>query len=121
VPVRDEHHRDQHAEKAAVKRHAALPDRENLERVGKVVAGLVKEHVAETPAENHPDDRAEQQVVELLASDRREARLDAPHAEPPRGRKTGEVHQPVPADRKRAERKRDRIEIRMDEHGKIRF
>src|SRR6185436_6767033 len=55
VAVRDEHHRDQHAEKAAVKRHSALPDRENLERVRQIVAGLVEQHVPETPAEDDAD------------------------------------------------------------------
>jgi hypothetical protein len=59
VPPRDEHHRDEHAEKAAVERHPALPHREDLERMRKIVARLVKEQIPEAPAEDHADDRAE--------------------------------------------------------------
>ena len=83
----DERHRRQHAEEAAVERHAALPDREDLQRMREVVARLVEQHVAQAPAEDHADDAAEQQVVELRARDRRQACVDAPRAQPPERRR----------------------------------
>ena len=46
LSVSDEGHRRQHAEKTAVEGHAALPDGEDLERVGEVVTRFVEEDVA---------------------------------------------------------------------------
>ena len=110
--------RDEHAEKAAVERHPALPDGEDLERVLEVVAGLVEEDVAEPAARDHAEHAVEQQVVEQR--DRhppRPAGRDAASAEPVRDRETDEIHQPVPADRERADLDRDRVEVGMDEHA----
>ncbi len=58
-------HRDDHAEQAAVERHAALPDREDLERMRGVVAGLVEEHVAEPAADDDAEHAVEQQVLDV--------------------------------------------------------
>src|SRR5262249_39125500 len=42
-------------ERAAVERHAAVPDIEDLDWVEEVVARLVEEHVAEAAAEHHAE------------------------------------------------------------------
>ena len=47
----EQDHRRDHAEEAAVEAHAALPDREDFERMGEVVARLVEQHLAEAAAE----------------------------------------------------------------------
>src|SRR4026208_178877 len=60
-------HGDDHAEKPAVKRHAALPDGEDLERIRRVVRRLVEQQVAQPPAEDHAEHGEKDEVVELLA------------------------------------------------------
>jgi len=100
-----------------VERHAALPDREDLERMLQEVGALVEDDIAQAAAEDHPEDAVEEQVVEVIARDRRAAGGNAARAEPPERTERGEVHEAVPADRQRADREGDRIEIGMYEHG----
>lgn len=45
-------HGDQHANEPAVKRHAAFPGLENFNRVGQEITRLVKEHLAQTAADD---------------------------------------------------------------------
>lgn len=49
----DNHHRD-HADQAAVERHAAVPDAEQIQRIGKKYRQVVKQHVADTAAQKTP-------------------------------------------------------------------
>ena len=100
-----------------MERHAALPDGEDLERMARVVLGLVEQHVAQAPAEDHAEHGEKQQIVELLARHRREALADAPQAEPPARGEAEEVHEAVPAHRQGPDGERDRIDVRMDQHG----
>ena len=59
--TREEHDGEHRAEEAAVERHAALPDREDLGRAGEIGVEIVEQHVAdaaaEDDAERHPDDQ----------------------------------------------------------------
>src|SRR3954471_6469427 len=84
--------------------------------MGRVVAGLIEEHIAQPPTQDHAEDGEEDQVVELLARDRRRGVPDALQAEPPRGGESGEIHEPVPAHGERADGERDRVEVRVKEH-----
>src|SRR6266704_1603298 len=63
VPARDIPQGDQHAEEPSVERHAAVPDGESFERIGKVVCRLVEEHVAEPAAQNDAKHAKKQQIV----------------------------------------------------------
>jgi hypothetical protein len=58
-------HGDDHAQHAAVERHAALPHHQDFQRVGQVVAGLVEQGVAEAPAQHHAQHAPEQQVFHI--------------------------------------------------------
>src|SRR5262245_57268485 len=49
---RIEEHREDHADQAAMEGHAALPDHEDLDRVGEIVTGFPKEDLAQTAAED---------------------------------------------------------------------
>ncbi|MNN29935.1 hypothetical protein D3C81_1435600 [compost metagenome] len=103
-----------------MERHAALPDLEDLERMREVVGGLVEQHIAQTPAQDHAEHAVEQHVVEVARgpaarSDMRLAHAQA--AEPQEHDEAGQVHQAVPADGQRAQVNRDRVELRMNEHG----
>jgi len=112
--------REQHAQKAAVKAHAALPQRQYLERMREVVAELVEQHVAKAPAEDDAEDSVEQHVVDVARMPAGEQVLArAILAEHHEHDKAEQVHQAVPAHRERAQLKRDRIELRMDEHGRL--
>ena len=59
--------RNQHAQQTAVKTHAALPDRQNLQRMRSVVSRLVKQAVAEAPANDHAHDTQKQDVFNVPA------------------------------------------------------
>ena len=66
--ARPQPHGDQHAEEAAVKAHAALPDGQDFQRVIQVIRRFVKQNLSQSAAENHAEHAVEQQVVELLDS-----------------------------------------------------
>ena len=96
-----------------MKAHAALPDSENLQRMGEVMAGFVKEHLAQAAAKNHTQHAIEQQVVELLGRQKTGVLPDAQATEQKKLNKRHQIHQTVPAHGKRANRKGDRVELRV--------
>ena len=61
APAREEHDGEHRSEEAAVKRHAAAPDREDLQRLREIGAEIVEQHVADPSAQHdaqrHPDDQ----------------------------------------------------------------
>jgi hypothetical protein len=64
-----------------VEAHAALPHREDLERVIEEVHRLVEQHVAEPAAEDHAEHAVEEHVVYIVctpAGQHVAPRLDAP-------------------------------------------
>src|SRR5438067_5401784 len=77
------------AEKAAVKGHAALPELEALQRVCGEIARIVKQHVADAPAQDNAERHPQHEIViiadghgyrrgpELLTPDARAAREPA--------------------------------------------
>ena len=110
----------QHAQKAAVKAHAALPQRQHFQRMRRVVTELVEQHVAKTAAEDDAEDSVEEHVVDVAWMPTGEQVLArAIFAEHHEHDKAQQVHQTVPAHRERAQLNRDRIELRMDEHGRL--
>ncbi len=57
-------HRHQHAEEAAVERHAAFPDGQDFQRMGGVVGRLIKQHLAQSPARYHAQHAVKQQIIQ---------------------------------------------------------
>ena len=107
-----------------MERHAAFPDLEDVERVGKIPVRLVEQYVAEAPTENHAEHAVEKHVVEVAAGpafgrDVRLARAQA--AEPQEHDERRQIHQAVPADGERPQMQGDGIELRMDEHESCGF
>ena len=93
--------------------HATLPDGEDFQRIGQVVAGLVEQHLSQPAAENDAEHTVEQQVVELFDSQEAGAVFDA---QPPEQNKLNEgdqIHQTVPAYGKRADGKGNGVELRV--------
>ncbi len=96
--------------------HAALPYREDFERICRIVARLVEEHVAQAAAENDARDGKEDQVIKLGATDRRESLPDPAQPQPPGCGEAGQVHEPVPAHGERTDRECDWINVGMYKH-----
>ncbi len=67
----EQHHRGDAAEKAAVERHAAFPQFENLGRMLDEEGEIVEQHVAGAAAEDDADRDPEDEVVHLHQRDRR--------------------------------------------------
>lgn len=101
-----------------MERHATFPDGENFERVRKIITGVVKQHLAQSPAQNHAEHAIEQQVIEQLGVDLWLVQCgDTLASQPQESHETGQVHQPIPMDAKGAEMDRDRVELWVSEHG----
>ena len=56
---------DDRRDHSAVKCHPAIPGFDNLQRVGEVVTRLVKDHVAQTPANDDRQRHVEDEIAEL--------------------------------------------------------
>ena len=113
---------DQHPEEAAMEGHASLPHGDNFQGMGKVIGGLVKQHLAQAPSQHHAQHAPEEQVVQLLLAPGGAvtgglALANAVAAQEVEGDEGHQVHQSVPADRQGAEGEGDGIELGMDQHG----
>src|SRR5690606_33224161 len=109
--ARKQDHRDGDAGEAAMKRHAALPDREDGRRVLDVAGEVVEQDVAETSAQNDARGRPDEEIVDVDRADRAAARTpeavigDEAARIPPGEQDADNISQPVPVDRKRADLK----------------
>src|SRR5262245_61958881 len=118
------------AEKPAMKRHAAFPDLEDLQRVRDEIRQIVEQHVAgassKDDAERHPKD----EIVEVLDLQRRRpgpvslvayngARIE------PAEKNSEDVRQRIPADREGSDGNQHGVEIRKrsdrDRHERASF
>ncbi|CAG4884635.1 protein of unknown function [Georgfuchsia toluolica] len=117
----EQEHGDQHAKKAAMKTHAALPDGDDISGIIEVITGIVEQHLPQTAADHHAEHAIEQQVVHVLCGEAALGKTPrARVAQPQKRQKPGQVHQAVPADCQRAEVDGNRVELGMDEHVKDR-
>ncbi len=101
--------RDDHAEQAAVERHAAFPDLVPARRVELVV----EEDVAEAAADEDAEDAPEQDVGHLRGLDGPALALGQVGENDVGADEREHVRQPVPPDLDRAERDDDRIDARV--------
>src|SRR5690242_6214540 len=69
LAARIQHDRDDHADEPAMERHAALPDLEDLQRIGEAQARLPEQHLPEPAADDDSDCDPEHEIVELGARD----------------------------------------------------
>ena len=107
--------RQRRADQAAVKRHAAEPQLEDFQRMGEEIVRLIKNHLAEASADDDADGEIKHQVGDAL---RARPRRIAPqpvvpdqgaHIEPAEG-KAADIGKRIPADRKRPDMERHRID-----------
>ena len=60
---RKKSHCGDHPQHAAVKGHAALPDRQNFLGMLQVITRLIKQYVAQPTSEHHTDHAEQQQII----------------------------------------------------------
>ena len=107
--------RQQHADEAAVERHAAFPDRKNLHRVAEIVSGFIEQDLAETAAQHYAEHTQEQQIVQFLhAPAGFRLAADTLATKQNEGGKGADIHQPVPMHGERTDGNGDGIELRMN-------
>src|SRR5439155_22418991 len=100
-----------HADEYAIERHAALPDREDGERLTNVGVEIIEENVIKSASDHDAQDQIEQQIVQIVRGDIELAifRQAAENEEPDDERQ--HVHQPVPSELHWADAQEDRIDI----------
>ena len=104
--------------------HAALPDLEDLQRVGQVVLGLVEQAVAQAPTDDDAHHAEEQDVFDVLAAPGagtlhagKGLVAQAAHAQQQEQAEGGQVGQPVPVHGERPDLHGDGINMGVHEHG----
>ena len=109
-----------------MKAHAALPHRKNLQRMREVVARLVKQAIAQPPADHHAHDSQKQDVFNILArpgaraGDGRVGLVpQSPGGQKKEKSKRRQVGQAVPVNGQWTKLKSDWIDVRINEHGSI--
>ena len=112
----EEDHRQRGAEKAAVERHAAVPDLEDLQRVGEVDRQIVEQHIADASAGDDADRRPDDEIVDVGGLHRRAGRApqaligDQPLGVPPADEDADDIGQRIPADGEGADLDQHRID-----------
>ena len=101
-----------------MKRHAALSDLEQVQRIIQPDLPPIDNAVTESPADDHAEHAVEEQIVDLLRLDDRPAFLRAATSQDPGGGKADDIHQPVPANGKRTYGKNDRVDFGVGQHGR---
>ena len=124
----EEHHPHNHADGTAVETHAAVPDLENVQRMGHVVAELVEHYVTEPPSQDHARDAVEQQILDVgghpcgWCRDRCEGLMTKPQPHQPVGHgERQQIHDGVPVDPHGPDGDRHGVHVRegelQDRHG----
>jgi hypothetical protein len=106
----------QHAEHAAVERHAAFPDLQRVQPVAAPQWHAVEQYVADAPAQNHAEHRVEQKIIHIGRRPGRVRLGGAPACEPPGAGETQQVHDTVPVDVQGSEVQGNRINVRISKH-----
>ena len=112
--------RDDDADERAVERHPALPDRDEVQRVREVVAQVVLrddvgDHEAGPPADQHADQRVDQEVLDLVGGEPQPPPARRPVHPQKDADEPEQVREPVPVHGDRPEVERDRVDVRIGE------
>jgi len=102
-----------------VEAHATVADLEQHQGIAEKRIEGIEQHVAQPPADDHPDHPPEKKIADLL---RLEWRIIAPRPHPPQQPESAEsdqVHQAVPVDGKAANLHGHRIELVVEEIGLV--
>src|SRR5271168_4915420 len=114
----------QHAEHAAVKRHAPVPDMEDVQPAFRDHLMPIENAPAYAAACDHADGRVENEVVDVEPNPRRSCAPGAKSRQPPSRHETYEVHDPVPMNlqgsdtENRSDGDGDWIDVRVGQHAR---
>ena len=114
----EEDHGEDRAEEAAVERHAAVPERDDLRRVLGEARQVVDEHVADAAADDDAERAPDDEVVDVRRLHRSPGRSPEPRigdqalGVPPAEEDADDIGERVPADGKRADLDQHRIDCR---------
>ncbi len=116
APPREQHDRQHAADKAAVERHAALPQLHGFERMLDEMRRVVEQHVAGPAAEDDAERHPEHEIVEVGERQRRGPAPQALVADQrariePAEQDADDIGQRIPADLERTDRDQHRIEV----------
>src|SRR6516225_288741 len=64
IALPEQKERDRRPGEAAVKRHAAFPDRGDFQRMRQIKAEIIEEHIADPAAEDHPKRRIDEKIID---------------------------------------------------------
>ncbi len=104
-------------QQTSVKRHAAFPHRDHLCGMLEVVRQVIEQHVAQSASDKDSDRRIDDQIVELVLGNRHAARGRSKLDHEISRRQRQQVHQAVPSELQGTEPEKDRIDIRIRNHG----
>src|SRR3546814_13487491 len=89
---------EQPPDDAAVQRHAAVPQLQDLQRIAEVIAEVIKEDIADAPADDDAEHRIEDHIVGVAARHRGAGLRDQPQQIPIADEDAGKIGEGVPAD-----------------------
>src|SRR5262245_55062605 len=98
-----------------MERHAPLPDREDIQWRTHVARKVVKQDIAEPPADHDAEDQKEQQVVKIISRKLKLLFAGVFLEQKVADDERQHVHQPVPTKLDRAETQEHGIDVRKSE------
>ena len=104
------------AKEASVERHAPVPQDEHLQRVFDVKAQVVKDHVPEARTDEKTENKVKIEVIDFSSRDAYALLRDLVDYQEVGRSKSGNVHEPVPADGQRTDLDKDRVYIGIGNH-----
>ena len=114
---------DNRPRQAAVKRHSALPQAKQRQRIVQQPIGAIKNHIPHPPADHGAGERREQQIDQRAFSRQAQSGEIAPPrprlAQSPSATQPGQIREPIPMHGKSENRKGHRIDLGMRQHLSI--
>lgn len=103
-------YRRHNPEQAAMERHSALPNEQDVDGMRQIIVGPVEQRVAEPASQDHAKSRPDDEIIDVLFIEGgiRQARQGDDVA--PAEQQSGDIGQCVPANRKRSELDQNRID-----------
>src|SRR5438067_6009841 len=122
APAREHDHGDDDADEAAVERHPAMPEENDLAGMAEIIGSIVEDDIADAAAQHDAQDRPADEIVEHGGRQRaqllgRECARVAPAEED-----AEDIGERIPADGKRSDLDQHRIDHRKgngEEHGAV--
>ena len=121
LPAGKQTHGGGDAKQPAMESHATLPDLDDFDRIGEEMGRVIKQHIAEPSAEDHPKKHMVQKAVDGLRRERCCRMRSLTPQDPVTGKQSAYIGKRIPANAKAvAEFDQEFVELRKDDgpgHG----